>query len=177
MPDKKESIKEFILNNPSESGNWIYQEAKKVGLGIRKTNFLAIVREVRNLSKVSTEKKAKSIPIKYRSTETKIKILEYEVRDLSRKTPSIETKTKIRESVKEITKLERKVKPKPKAKPKVKIPYEKTKFGKMAKTFQTKLNISEQNAIEHTRKMLKIPKTDYDLLNQKDYDILTHYGY
>lgn len=64
--------------------------------------------------------------------------------------------------------------PKPKKK---RIPFEKTKFGKMTKTLQNKHNISEKNAIERLRKLLKIPRLDYDKLNQIDYDILTQYGY
>jgi len=71
MIDKKELIKEFILKHPKESGNWIYQEAKKIGLGIRKTNFLAIVRDVRDLPEPSKAKKEKSIPIIYRKVKPK----------------------------------------------------------------------------------------------------------
>ena len=66
-----------------------------------------------------------------------------------------------------------KIKP---SKPKV-IPYEQTKFGKMAKDIQKKHGISEQKAIIRTRALLKIPKRDYRKLNKKDVDILTQYGY
>lgn len=69
-------------------------------------------------------------------------------------------------------------KPKPKIKIKpAKIPFEQTKFGKMVKTVQTKFNVDEKNAIIYTRKILKIPKTDYNKLNQIDRDILIQYGY
>jgi len=66
MTDKKELLREFILKYPKESGNWIYQESKKVGLGIRKTDFYEILREVKELSEPTIEKREKSIPIKYR---------------------------------------------------------------------------------------------------------------
>lgn len=72
---------------------------------------------------------------------------------------------------------------KPKFKPKITIqkklpiPFEQTKFGKMVKTTQKKHRISEKNAIRRVRKLLKIPKDDYDKLNQIDQDILTQYGY
>lgn len=66
MTDKKELLKEFILKYPNESGNWIYQESKKAGLGIRKTNFYGLLREVRELPEPTIEKREKSIPIKHR---------------------------------------------------------------------------------------------------------------
>jgi len=80
--------------------------------------------------------------------------------------------------------IHRKVKPKV-AKPSItkiitkppKIPFNQTKFGKMVKTAQTKFGVDEANAIIYTRKILKIPKIDYDKLDQVDRDILTHYGY
>jgi len=60
---------------------------------------------------------------------------------------------------------------------KVKVDFEKTKFGKITKKVQSTFNISEKNAIRHTRKLLKIPKKDFRRLNQKDLMILTQFGY
>lgn len=176
MTDTNKPLKEFILKHPSESGNWIYQESKKVGLGIRKQNFYGVLRETRNLSKPSIEKKVKSIPIKYRKTESKIKIKEYELRDLSRKPSTKEVKQEIRELVKEITKLDKTRVKLPKAKPKeVKIPkidFKDTKFGKITKRLEKAHNIKESKAILHARKILKIPKSDYHKINEKDVQIL-----
>ena len=72
---------------------------------------------------------------------------------------------------------EKPTKEKPTKEKPIKIPYEQTKFGKMAKDVQNKHRISEKNAIRRTRKLLKLPKEDYDKLNEIDYDILTQYGY
>ena len=47
----------------------------------------------------------------------------------------------------------------------------------MAKTTQMKHRISEKNAIRRVRKLLKLPKDDYNKLNQIDQDILIQYGY
>ena len=77
MNDKKESLKEFILKYPNQSGNWIYQESKKKGLGIRKQNFQAIVREVRELPEPTIEKREKSIPIKHRVIKLKVKKVKF----------------------------------------------------------------------------------------------------
>jgi len=60
---------------------------------------------------------------------------------------------------------------------KVKIPFEKTKFGKIAKDIEKIHGISERNAIERTRALLKIPKKDYKKLNKKDVLVLSQYGY
>lgn len=135
MSDKKELIKEVILNNPSLSGNKIYDITKRKGIGIRKTDFYSLFREIKDLPEPTIQKREASVPIRYRIKPIKVK-----------------------------------VKPK-------KIPYEKTKFGKIAKDVQKKHNISERNAIDHTRKLLKIAKKDYRKLRKIDYDILIHYGY
>jgi len=133
MPDKKKLIKEFILNNPSLSATKTLKDLQVKGLGIRKTDFLALFREVKNLPEPSITKREASVPIKYKV-----------------------------------------VKPKPKPK---KIPFEKTRFGKMAKDIQKKHGISEGNAIRRVRKLLKIPRKDYLQLDKIDYDILIQYGY
>jgi len=72
MPDKKELIKEVILNNPNLSGNETYQLAKKKGIGIRKTDHFALVREVRDLPEPTIEKRERSIPIKHRIIKPEI---------------------------------------------------------------------------------------------------------
>lgn len=71
MTDKIKLNKELIQNNPNKSGNELYIESKAKGLGIRKTNFLGLVREVRNLPEPSVEKREKSIPIKHRIVKPK----------------------------------------------------------------------------------------------------------
>lgn len=66
----------------------------------------------------------------------------------------------------------RKVKPTIRKPVKVKIPYEKTKFGKIAKRMEKAHGISEQKAIERARALLKIPRKDYFRLNRKDVVII-----
>ena len=151
MTDKKELIRELTLNNPNLSANSLIDIAKAKGFSIRKTDFLAEVRKTRNLPNPSQTKREKSVPIKYRITKEK---------------PTKEKPTK-----------EKPTKEKPTKEKPTKIPYEETKFGKMAKDVQNKHRISEKNAIRRTRKLLKLPKEDYDKLNEIDYDILTQYGY
>lgn len=72
MKDKKELIKEVILKNPNLSGNEIYEITKKKGIGIRKTDFYGLVREVRDLPEPTIEKREKSIPIKHRIIKPKV---------------------------------------------------------------------------------------------------------
>ena len=66
----------------------------------------------------------------------------------------------------------RKVKPTKKKPKKVKIPYEQTKFGKIAKRMELAHGISERKAIERARALLKIPRSDYIKLNRKDVVII-----
>lgn len=153
MTDKKLLIKELILKNPNLSSTKIYTKIKGTPLGIRKTDCLKIYRETKSLPEPNIAKREASIPVKYRTVSQKRKI-------------AIRQKAKPKPKVKRI----------PKVKP-VKIPYEQTKFGKMAKTTQNKHKISEKNAIRRTRKLLKIPRKDYHRLNQIDRDILIQYGY
>jgi len=85
------------------------------------------------------------------------------------KEPTIQKREKsipIRYRVKPIT-------PKVKVK-RIKIPFEQTKFGKITRGLQKAHNITEPKAIIHARKILKIPKSDYHKLNQKDVQILLH---
>ena len=153
MTDKKEKIREFIQNNPSLSGNETLNELKKLGLGIRKTNFLEIYRNEKKLPEPSKVKREASIPIKYRKQPLKPK-------------------------PKPITKVRTKPITKPTIQTKLpKIPYEKTKFGKMAKDIEKKHGISEKKAIIRTRVLLKIPKKDYNKLNRKDQFVLLQHGY
>lgn len=72
MTDKKKLIKEFILKNPKLSGNECYKQTKNKGIGIRKTDFYALYREVKELPEPSIEKKEKSIPIKYKKVEIEL---------------------------------------------------------------------------------------------------------
>lgn len=128
-----------------------------------------------NLSgnEIYNETKAKGVGIR----KTDFYKLLRKIRNLSepsitKREKSVPTKYKIKPTAKPKVK----VRAKPKAKPKA-IPFEKTKFGKMVKTVQTVFNVDEKNAINYTRKVLKIPKIDYDKLDQVDKDILNQYGY
>ena len=150
MPDKKKLIKEFILKNPNLNATETLKEIQKKGLGIRKTNFLALYRETKKLPEPTKVKREQSIPIKHRVAKPKV------------------PKSKVAKAKPSITKI-------PKKKPV--IPFEKTKFGKMVKTAQTVFNVNEKKAIIYTRKILKISRTDYDKLEQIDQDILIQYGY
>ena len=138
MTDNKKLNKELISKYPNLSGNKIYELSKNKGIGIRKTEFYKLVREVRSLSEPSREKREKSIPRIYR----KVKPVK----------PSKPVK--------------------PTIKVKVVIPFEKTKFGKITKDLQKAHRISEKKAIIHARKILKIPRSDYHKINQKDVQIL-----
>jgi len=64
--DRQEKCKELIKNNPTLSGNKIYEQSKKKGFSIQKSKFYELVREVRDLPEPTEEKKEKSIPIKYK---------------------------------------------------------------------------------------------------------------
>jgi len=147
MTDKKILLKELILNNPKVSGNELYIQIKGTPLGIRKSDFYSIVRDVRKLPEPDIVKRESSIPIKHRTTIQK---------------------QRIQKRVKRISKVKVKT---------ARIPFEKTKFGKMVKTAQTKFKVNEKDAIIYTRKILKLPKEDYHRLNQIDRDILIQYGY
>ena len=67
--DRQEKCKELIKNNPTLSGNKIYEQSKKKGFGIQKSKFYELLREVRDLPEPTEEKKEKSIPIKYKYPE------------------------------------------------------------------------------------------------------------
>lgn len=73
---KQDKIKELIVKNPTLSGNKIYQESKKKGFGIRKTDFYDLFREVKKLPETTLEKRTKSIPTIYKKAHPlpKIKI-------------------------------------------------------------------------------------------------------
>ena len=179
MTDKKVLIREFTLKNPNLSANEILTIAKAKGFSIRKTDFLKEVRDVRSLPDPSIAKKEVSTPIKYRTIIQKERITKRqktkEIKEAKVKAKEIkEAKVKAKE-IKEAKVKAKEIK-EAKEKP-VKIPYEETKFGKMAKDVQNRHRISEKNAIRRTRKLLKLPKIDYDKLNEIDYDILTQYGY
>lgn len=148
MTDNKDLVKEFILKNPNLSGNASYKETKDLGFSIRKSEHFKIYRESKNLPEPSLAKKEASIPIKYRTAEQKVRVKK---RAVQKKLP---------------------LPPKP-----PKIPFEQTKFGKIVKTIMDKHGLSEQDAIERARALLKIPKDDFDLLDQIDQDILIQYGY
>jgi len=66
MTDKKELVKDFIQNRENLSGNEIYQQIKGKPFSIRKTDFYALLRKVRNLPKPTIQKREKSVPIKYK---------------------------------------------------------------------------------------------------------------
>ena len=159
MTDKKQLIKEIIQKNPNLSGNEIYFKIKGTELGIRRQTFQEIFRETKNLSEPTIKKRVASIPKIFKTPKTVSAI-----------------KVKAKERTKERKKIE--VKPTEKIQPikkKEKIPFEKTKFGKITKDLQKAHRISEKKAIIHARKILKIDKSDYYKINRKDVQILlTH---
>lgn len=184
MVDKKQQIKEIIQKNPNLSSNDILSIIKGTKLAIRRQTFQEIFREIRNLPEPTIKKREVSIPIKFRTPKTLRKIKEkakerikqrLKLKEIPKKEvkKEIEAKEKIKEQklAKEIAK-EIRVKVK-----KERIPFEKTKFGKMTKRIQTVFRISERNAIIRLRKLLKIPRTDFNKLRQKDFDILVEFGY
>lgn len=73
MVDKKILVKEFIQNNPSLNSTDTLKELQLLGLGIRRTIYLGIFREVRKLPEPTKAKREKSIPIKFRPTKPKVK--------------------------------------------------------------------------------------------------------
>lgn len=153
MVDKKILIKEFIQKNPSLNASDTLRELQLLGLGMRKTNFLKLFRETRKLPEPTIAKREKSIPIKFRPTKRKPS-----VKKPSIKKPSIKKPTK-------------------QLKLPVKIEFKDTKFGKITKSVQDKHKISEANAIVRARALLKIPRMDFDKLNEIDKDILIQFGY
>lgn len=150
---KIKEIKEFIKDNPTLNSNQTLKEVQLKGLGIRKQEFQELFRETKKIPEPTLVKREASIPIKFKTTKIK---------------------TEIKIKAKERTKLRIEPKPTPK---KERIPFEKTKFGKMTKTTQTTFSISEKKAIIIVRKLLKIPKKDFGNLNKKSKFILTEHGY
>ncbi len=124
-----------------------------------------------NLSgnKIYEKSKAKGIGIRktdfYKLLRKTRNLLEPSI---TKREKSIPTKYKIKPTAKPKVKVRAKPKPKPKAK----IPFEKTKFGIIVKDLQITHGISEKKAIIHARKILKIDKSDYDKINEKDVQIL-----
>lgn len=119
-----------------------------------------------NLSANQLYNKSKSLGIGFRKTN---------FLGLVREVRKLPEPSKIKRE-KAIPRIYRKVKPSKPSKPiikvKVVIPFEKTKFGKITKDLQKAHRISEKKAIIHARKILKIPKSDYHKINQKDVQIL-----
>ena len=149
MTDKKELIKELIQKNPNLSGNEIYSNIKGTSLGIRRQSFQEIFRETKNLPEPTIKKREASIPKIYKTPKTISAI-------------KVKAKERTIERIQPIKKKER-------------IPFEKTKFGKITKDLQKAHRISEKKAIIHARKILKIDKSDYHKINKKDVQILlTH---
>jgi hypothetical protein len=70
MTDNIDLNKTLIRNNPNISGSKLYEKSKHSGIGIRKTDFYTLLREVRNLPEPSIQKKEKATPIKYRKKGT-----------------------------------------------------------------------------------------------------------
>lgn len=160
MVDREQLSKEFIQKNLNLKASELYNQAKALGIAPRKTTFLKLVREGKNLPEPTIAKKERSIPIKHRTIKQKASI--------KARKPA---KPKVKPSVKKKTiQLKLPVKP-------LKIPFEQTKFGKMVKTTMDKHGLSEKKAIKRVRALLKIPQEDYNKLNQIDQDILTQYGY
>ena len=148
MVDKKELRKELILKYPNNSTSELLDKAKALKISNRRTDFLAEVRNLRKLPEPSKAKKERSVPIKHR----KVKVAKPKPK-VSKPKP---TPRKIQTILH----------------PEKDLPFEQTKFGKITRDLQKEHGINEKKAIIHARKILKIPKTDYDTINQKDVQIL-----
>jgi hypothetical protein len=145
MPDKKKLREQLIRNNPNDTATKLLDKAKALKISNRKTDFLSEVRNIRKLPEPTKQKKEQSIPIIHRKVKPKV------------------AKPKVAKPKPSITKV---------LKQKKIIPFAETKFGKITKDLQKTHNISEKNAIIHARKILKVDKSDYDKINQKDVQIL-----
>ena len=145
MPDNKELRKELILNNPNLSATKLLDKAKSKKISNRKSDFLAEVRKIRKLPEPSKVKRERSIPTKFKVAKPKV------------------VKPKVAKAKPSITKI---------LKQKEIIPFAETKFGKITKDLQKTHGISEKKAIIHAREILKIDKSDYDKINEKDVQIL-----
>lgn len=64
---------ELIKNNLNLSATKLYELSKSKGIGIRKQDFLKLVRESKGKSEPTLEKKLKSVPKKYESAKVKTK--------------------------------------------------------------------------------------------------------
>lgn len=149
---KIKRIREIVKNNPTDTSKQHIEQAKKEKVSIRKTDFLKERREVLKLPEPSKAKRESSIPVKHRTAKQKASI-QARVRATKKKP----------------------VKRKPIQLKLPKLPFEQTKFGKIVRDLQKVRNITEKKAIIHARKLLKIDKSDYNKINQKDVQILlTH---
>ena len=70
--ERKEKVASDIFDNPTISGNKLYEQTKKVGYGISKKDFYKIYRNIRKLPEPSVKKKTDSIPKKYIKPGVKI---------------------------------------------------------------------------------------------------------
>ena len=165
MTEKDKLIKELILNNPKVSATNLYDTKIKGNktLGKRKSDFLKIVREVRKLPEPSKQKREQSIPIKHR---IKRKPRKREIKPKEPKEPKEPKKFKdlTDKEIKEIVKTKQEK-------------FEKSKFGRIVKKLEKKHGISELDAIERTRGLLKIPKRDLHKAKKKDREVLSQFGY
>lgn len=71
--DKINKNKYLILSNPNESANKLYNKSKSLGLGMRKTDFLKLVRDLRNIPEKTQQEKEKHVPTKYKTKPKAIK--------------------------------------------------------------------------------------------------------
>lgn len=65
--DKTNKNTYLIASNPNESATKLYERSKSAGIGMRKTDFLALVRSVRHLPEKTPEVKQKYVPTKYKN--------------------------------------------------------------------------------------------------------------
>lgn len=125
-----------------------------------------------NLSATEALNQAKDLNISIRKTEF-LKLVR-EIRKLPEPTKAKREKSIPKKFIKVKPKPAKPVKRKPTIQIKlpVKKPFKKTKFGKIVKRMEKTHGISEKKAIERARALLKIPRTDFGKLNQKDVNII-----
>lgn len=85
--DKLNKNKHLILSNPTDSATKLYEKSKSLGLGMRKQDFLKLVRDLRHIPDKSKLETEKYIPTKYKSKpKIVVKQKVYINKDIKKKT-------------------------------------------------------------------------------------------
>lgn len=85
--DRLNKNSHLILSNPNLNASKLYEKSKSSGIGMRKTDFLKLVRDLRNLPEKTTQEKEKYIPTKYKNKPKElVKEKVYINKDIKKKT-------------------------------------------------------------------------------------------